>query len=67
MIQHENECTLIGYKNKGHGFFNYSRSPKYFQKTLKQTELFLEKHNLLMGKSWFRKYIKQLNSVELGT
>ncbi len=67
MIQHENECTLIGYKNKGHGFFNYNKSPKYFQKTLKQTESFLEERNLLMGKSWLRKYIKQLNSVELGT
>ena len=62
MIQHGNQCELIGYQSKGHGFFNYGSSPKHFRKTLKQTELFLEDLNLLRGNSWLRKYVKQIES-----
>ncbi len=60
MKQDGNKCILMGYKNQGHGFFNYSRSPKYFLKTLKKTESFLEDFGLLKGESWIKKYGKQL-------
>ncbi len=58
MKQQGNKCTLIGYKKQGHGFFNYSKSPKYFKKTLTKTEDFLEENNLLTGESWLREYCK---------
>lgn len=60
MKQQGNKSTLIGYKKQGHGFFNYSKSPKYFKKTLLKTELFLEEKNLLRGESWVRDYCKGL-------
>jgi len=60
MKQQGNKCTLIGYKKQGHGFFNYSKSPKFFQKTLAKTESFLDEHNLLKGESWIRLYCKGL-------
>ena len=62
MKQQGNECTLIGYKKQEHGFFNYSKSPKYFKKTLLQTETFLEQNNLLRGESWLNEYCKGLSS-----
>lgn len=61
MKQQGNECTLIGYKKQGHGFFNYNKSPKYFKKTLAQTEEFLDKNNLLRGESWVSEYCKGLS------
>uniref|UniRef100_UPI00321637D4 alpha/beta hydrolase n=1 Tax=uncultured Draconibacterium sp. TaxID=1573823 RepID=UPI00321637D4 len=61
MKQEGNKCTLKGYKHQDHGFFNYNRSPKYFKKTLMQTERFLEEFNLLKGKSWVKKYCKSLD------
>jgi acetyl esterase/lipase len=61
MKQIGNKCELKGYKNQTHGFFNYSRSPKFFKKTLLETERFLEKFNLLRGESWVNQYCKQLN------
>lgn len=60
MKQQGNECNLIGYKKQGHGFFNYSKSPKYFKKTLMQTEAFLDDNNLLRGESWVSEYCKRL-------
>ena len=60
MKQQGNKCTLVGYKKQGHGFFNYSKSPKYFKKTLKETESFLEEQNLLRGESWISEYCKWL-------
>lgn len=62
MKQQGNECTLIGYKKQEHGFFNYSRSPKYFKKTLIQAEDFLEQINLLRSDSWIVEYCKGLSS-----
>lgn len=60
MKQEGNKCKLKGYKNQKHGFFNYSKKPKYFKKTLTQTERFLEDYNLLRGESWVKKYCKNL-------
>lgn len=60
MVQHGNECKLVGYPNQGHGFFNYGRKPKFFKKTLRRTELFLEEYNLLKGSGWLNKYFKKL-------
>jgi acetyl esterase/lipase len=60
MKQQGNKCTLVGYKKQGHGFFNYSKSPEYFKKTLLKTESFLDDHNLLKGESWIRVYCKGL-------
>ena len=60
MKQQGNKSTLIGYKKQEHGFFNYSKSPKYFKKTLLKTETFLEEKNLLKGKSWVGEYCKGL-------
>jgi acetyl esterase/lipase len=60
MKQQGNKSTLVGYKKQGHGFFNYSKSPKYFKKTLAKTESFLDEHNLLKGESWIRGYYKGL-------
>ncbi|MBN1986835.1 MAG: alpha/beta hydrolase [Prolixibacteraceae bacterium] len=56
MKQEGNQCILKGYSKQKHGFFNYSRSPKYFKKTLKKTEKFLENFDYLKGTSWVRKY-----------
>jgi acetyl esterase/lipase len=60
MKQEGNECVLKGYKKQGHGFFNYNRKPRFFRKTLQQTEAFLDDYNLLKGESWVRKYVKSL-------
>jgi acetyl esterase len=60
MKQQGNKCTLLGYKKQQHGFFNFSKSPKYFKKTLAKTESFLEEHNLLKGESWIREYCNGL-------
>lgn len=61
MKQAGNECKLIGYKKQNHGFFNYNKKPKYFKKTLVQTEKFLDQHTLLRGESWVKKYCKGLD------
>lgn len=63
MEQHENSCTLIGYKNQEHGFFNYNREPKFFRRTMLKTESFLDDRNLLLGSSWLKKYIKEIKST----
>ena len=60
MKQAGNECTLKSYKKQGHGFFNFSREPKYFYKTLKATEAFLEDLDVLKGESWIKLYYKDL-------
>jgi len=60
MKQQGNKCTLIGYKKQGHGFFNFDKSPKYFKKTLMQTETFLDENKLLRGQSWLSEYCKGL-------
>lgn len=60
MKQEGNKCKLKGYKKQTHGFFNYSKKPKYFFKCLIQTERFLQKYDLLQGQSWANKYYKQL-------
>ncbi len=59
-----NKCTLIGYKNQEHGFFNYNRSPRNFRKTLAKTEIFLEENNLLRGESWLSRYCKELGKKQ---
>jgi len=61
MKQEGNKCKLKAYKKQKHGFFNYSKKPKYFKKTLIQTERFLEEYYLLRGESWVKKYYKQLS------
>lgn len=34
MKQEGNECMLVGYKKQSHGFFNFSKKPKYFKKNI---------------------------------
>lgn len=60
MKQQGNKSVLEGYKKQDHGFFNYSRSPKYFKKTLSKTEIFLEGNGFLRGESWLNSYCKEL-------
>ena len=60
MKQQGNKSILEGYKKQDHGFFNYSRSPKYFKKTLSKTEIFLEENGFLRGESWLNSYCKEL-------
>ena len=60
MKQQGNRCVLKGYKNQEHGFFNYSRNPEHFEKTLRETESFLKKLNLLKGKGYATQYIQTL-------
>ncbi|WP_372948531.1 alpha/beta hydrolase [Mariniphaga sp.] len=60
MKQQENRCILKGYKKQEHGFFNYSRNPEYFKKTLRETESFLDEMNLLKGKSWVNQFIQAI-------
>lgn len=60
MKQQGNKSILEGYKKQDHGFFNYSRSPKYFKKTLSKTEIFLEENGFLLGESWLNSYCKEL-------
>ncbi len=60
MKQFGNKCKLVGYKNQVHGFFNFNKNPKYFKKTLRKTELFLEKLGYLSGSSWLNSYYKSL-------
>lgn len=60
MEQAGNSCKLVGFKKLEHGFFNFNKKPKYFKKTLAKTERFLEKQNLLSGKSWLKKYYREL-------
>ena len=61
MKQAENDCKLVLYKKQSHGFFNYNKTPKCFKKTLRETEKFLEKYELLLGESWVKKYYKELS------
>jgi len=60
MKQMGNKCKLVGYKNQGHGFYSFSKSPKYFLKTLSQAEYFLDELGLLQGESWLKKYVKSV-------
>lgn len=64
MKQQGNKSVLVGYKKQDHGFFNYSRSPKFFKKTLSKTESFLEENGLLRGESWVNGYYKELAKRE---
>lgn len=43
-----NRCELALYQNQTHGFFNFKRSPEYYQKTLKEVDGFLTSLQLLM-------------------
>lgn len=61
MKQAGNSCTLKSYANQTHGFFNYKKKPRYFLKTLMQTERFLDGLGVLKGESWIRNYYKGLN------
>ncbi len=61
MKQQGNKSILVAYKKQDHGFFNYSKSPKYFKKTLSKTEIFLEENGLLRGESWLREYYKGIS------
>lgn len=61
MKQSGNKCILVAYKHQKHGFFNYSKKPRYFKKTLKKTESFLDERNLLRGESWVNKYYRELD------
>ncbi len=60
MKQEGNRCILKGYRKQHHGFFNFSRKPRFYKKTLQQTESFLEEFNLLKGESWVREHYKSL-------
>lgn len=60
MEQMGNKCVLVAYKNQGHGFFNYSNSPEYFEKTLKRVEKYLDDNGFLRGESWANRYCKSL-------
>ncbi|MGC9354579.1 MAG: alpha/beta hydrolase [Mariniphaga sp.] len=60
MKQQGNKCILKGYRKQEHGFFNYSRNPEHFEKTLRETESFLKKLNLLEGKGYVTQYIQTL-------
>lgn len=60
MKQQGNKSILVGYKKQDHGFFNYSRSHKFFKKTLSKSEIFLEENGLLRGESWLNDYCKSL-------
>ena len=60
MKQEGNKCILKGYRKQSHGFFNYNRSPEYFEKTLVKSEKFLENLGYLKGTSWVRQYCGQL-------
>lgn len=44
MKKHENECTLISYEGKGHGFFNAEVDKASYNDTLNKLKLFLLKH-----------------------
>ena len=64
MKQEGNDCKLIGYKKQKHGFFNYrNNNIKYFKKTLRATENFLNEMNLLKGESWLGEYCKKVKST----
>lgn len=60
MKQQGNKSILVGYKKQDHGFFNFSRNPKYFKKTLSKTEFFLEENGFIRGESWLNEYYKGL-------
>ncbi len=63
MKQEGNFCKLKGYKKQVHGFFNYSKKQaRYFQKTMIQTEKFLDNLEVLKGESWIKKYCRELKS-----
>jgi acetyl esterase/lipase len=42
MEAHGNTCELIAYKDKAHGFFNYSRDKDIYQDTLRHADRFLD-------------------------
>jgi acetyl esterase/lipase len=42
MKAHGNGCELIAYKDKGHGFFNYSRDKEIYRDTLRHADRFLD-------------------------
>lgn len=60
MKQEGNKCFLKGYRKQHHGFFNFTSKPRFFKKTLQQTESFLEDFNLLKGESRIRSYYREL-------
>lgn len=60
MKQEGNQCILKGYRKQSHGFFNYSKNPRFFNKTLRQTETFLEEKIILRGDSWRKEYVESL-------
>ncbi|MFV0468967.1 MAG: alpha/beta hydrolase [Dysgonomonas sp.] len=60
MKEFENDSNLIEYPKQGHGFMILDHSVKYFIATLKETEVFLEKHVQLKGNSWVEEYVVSL-------
>jgi len=43
MQEHGNECELVPYEGKTHGFFNYDRDRAVFEDTMRRAETFLRK------------------------
>ncbi len=60
MKQEGNTFILKGYRKKQHGFFNYSRNPRYFKKTLRQTQSFIGNFITLPGENWLNEYFHSL-------
>lgn len=50
MKEADNECTLVPFEGKGHGFFNYGRDAEAFRETVRAADRFLAKHGFLSGK-----------------
>lgn len=61
MKQQGNRCVLKGYKKQEHGFFNYSRNPGHFQKTLRETESFLKALQLLDGEGYVKQFVQHID------
>jgi hypothetical protein len=60
MKQYGNRRVLKGYKKQEHGFFNYSRNPEHFEKTLRETESFLKTLNQMNGKGYVKRFIQHI-------
>jgi hypothetical protein len=52
MKKNGNPCELVGYKDKGHGFFNYGRDNNAgYRETLMATDRFLVSIGFLVAES----------------
>ena len=66
MREKGNECDLVGYEGKPHGFFNYMRDGNQaFQATLERLDQFLVEIGYLQERVIARTY-KQVDTVALG-